>query len=484
MKIGICTFSDGRKRVADQTRADCLRFQARIADWLRGEGHQVVQGDDVIWNHETIHGQAERLAGAKCDAVIFNFCVWSYPDFTVQTALRLDVPLLCLGNINPGQPGWVAFFASAGALEEIGRPYGRALGDIAEPRVQAMVEEFLRQHAPDQRELGRAAAARLKGMRYGEFDGPSMGMYTGHIDQSQWLSQFGIHVFHRSQLTLAYLAEAVAKERVAAGLAWLEKHVAAIHWDGEQLTPGLDGTLARQVRVYLATKDFCRQEGIDFCGLTGQLDFTEWDKGCTMDIPEALLNDIADWEEERKAPVICATECDSNGALTMQMLHLLAREPVLFADLRHYHADLDLYDLVNSGQHAPWLAARSDDFRENWRQIHLQPASPFFFRSGASVQFFAAPAEKVTFARLTRKKGVYRMHIFTGSFVRRSPEEDERLGRLTTYEWPHVFARFDCPPEDFAASFSANHIHAAVGDYTAALKALCEEVGVEPIILG
>ena len=168
----------------------------------------------------------------------------------------------------------------------------------------------------------------------------------------------------------------------------------------------------------------------------------------------------------------------------MQMLHLLAREPVLFADLRHYHADLDLYDLVNSGQHAPWLAARSDDFRENWRQIHLQPASPFFFRSGASVQFFAAPAEKVTFARLTRKKGVYRMHIFTGSFVRRSPEEDERLGRLTTYEWPHVFARFDCPPEDFAASFSANHIHAAVEDYTAALKALCEEVGVEPIILG
>jgi L-fucose isomerase and related proteins len=47
----------------------------------------------------------------------------------------------------------------------------------------------------------------------------------------------------------------------------------------------------------------------------------------------------------------------------MQVLHLLTGTPVLFADLRHYHADLDLYDLVNSGPHAPWFAKRSKNFR-------------------------------------------------------------------------------------------------------------------------
>ena len=37
---------------------------------------------------------------------------------------------------------------------------------------------------------------------------------------------------------------------------------------------------------------------------------------------------------------------------------------------------------------------------------------------GASVAFFSDPAEKVTFARITRHKGRYRMRLFTGSFVR------------------------------------------------------------------
>jgi len=207
------------------------------------------------------------------------------------------------------------------------------------------------------------------------------------------------------------------------------------------LTPGLDGTLARQIRLYLAMKDFIREEGIDFCGLTGQLDLTEFPDYCTADIPEAFLNDNTDFEEENKEPVITATECDSNGALTMQLLHLLSGTPVLFADLRHYYADMDLYDLVNSGQHAPWLSKYSDDFRENWKQVHLMPASEFYFiGGGASVQFYSDPADPITFARITRKGGVFRMHILTGSFIE-------------------------------------------LGDYVGELVAACEALGIEPVVM-
>ncbi|MBI3910203.1 MAG: fucose isomerase [Armatimonadetes bacterium] len=482
MRIGICTFTDGRQRIAERLREDCLGFQHRVAGWLREQGHQVVEAPEVIWNYATVRSQGRLLA--DCDVVVFNFCVWSFPDLTAQTAEFIPAPILCIGNINPGYPGWVAFFASAGTLDEVGRPFGRVLGDIGDPGIQAQVSRFLERHAPDRRQCGVAAARRLRGQRYGEFDGPSMGMYTGHIDQSQWMEQFGVQVFHRSALDFASRMAEISPDRVQAGLDWLQANCAEILWQEGRLTPGLDGTLARQIRLYLALKDFCRLEGIDFCGLTGQLDWTEWPQWCIMDVPEALLNDTADWEEERKKPLICATECDSNGGLTMQLLHELSGTPVLFADLRHYHADKDVYDLVNSGDHAPWFAHRSDDYRVNWKEVRLFPAMDFYFRAGgASVQFYADPADRVTFARLTRTSGKYRMYILTGRFVRFGPEEDERLARMTNHEWPHAYARFDCSMEALAQNYSSNHVHAIIGDWTAELIAACEPLDVEPVVL-
>jgi L-fucose/D-arabinose isomerase len=483
MRIGICTFSDGRERAMLATRDDCFRFQGDIAAFLKSEGHEVVEAQDLIWNWKTAKEQAGALTDAACDVVIYNFAVWAFPDFTAQAAEHTEAPILFVGCINPAYPGWVSFFASAGTLEEIGRPFGRVLGSIDKPDVQAEVRKFLSRHTPAKQATGDDVAQRLRGQRYGEFDGPSMGMYTGHIDQSQWMDQFGIQVYHRSQLTLAWMAEKIATDRVEAGLNWLKTNCKEVQFDGKQLTDGLDGTLARQVRVYLATKDLCRDEGIDFLGLTGQLDYTEWEKGCTMDIPEALLNDTVDWEGDKK-PLICATECDSNGGLSMQILHELTGTPVLFADLRHYHEDLGMYDLVNSGEHAPWFAHRSSVWKENWKEVRLMPASDFYFKGGgASVQFYGAPAEKVTYARLTRKEGQYRMAMFTGSFVDMGWDKNEELGNKTNYTWPHIWAKFDCSVQSLAQNYSSNHIHAVIGDYIGELIAVCNTLGVDPIVL-
>lgn len=485
MKIGIISFSDGRKRVAEATQKDCLRFQGEIAQWLRTKKYDVVEGKEVIWNHETYRSMAKLMNTHKVDICIFNFAVWSYPDFSVQVADLIAAPILFTGVLNPGYPGWVAFFASAGALDEVGIPYGRALGNIKDRAVQNDIITFIEQHNPNQRKKGLTMVAKLHDMRYGEFDGPSMGMYTGHIDQSQWKEQFGIHVFHRSQLTLVQNMKNISDSRVKKGLEWLEQHTKKIHWDGNMLTPGLDGTLARQVRLYLSTKDFCKQEGIDFCGITGQLDLTEYKEFCTADVIEALLNDNADWENPKKKPIPCATECDSNGALTMLMLYLLTEKPVLFADLRHYHEELDLYDLTNSGQHAPYLSKYSDDYKVNWGEVELMPASQFYFvGGGASVKFYSDACKPVTFARLTRKSGQYRLHMFTGEFLNVKQADREKLAKMTTYEWPHAYASFDCSYNEFKKYFSCNHIHAAPGNHIPALLAACEYLGVEPIVLG
>ncbi len=501
MKVGIISFTDGRKRAADMLEKQCFEFQSRIASWLKNEKHEVVEGQAISWNYRTAIDNAARMIETRCDAVVFNFCVWAYPDFVAQAARDIEmagIPICFLGNVNPGFPGWVAFFAGAGTLDEFGVPFGRVLGDLdSEPHAAQAMRQWLNTHEPDKRKRGQRAAEALAGQRYGEFDGPSMGMYTGHIDPSQWMSQFGIQVFHRSQLTLAWLADEISDDRVMQRLDWLKNHCGKILWNDERLRDGLDGHLARQVRLYLAIKDYCKLEGIDFLGLTGQLDYTEWKHGIIMDVPEALLNDTADWEDEHKKPIICATECDSNGGLTMQILHLLSDTPVLFADLRHYFSKRDVeraggecaydgvYDLVNSGQHAPWFSKRSDDFRENWKQVTLHPSIPMYFpHGGASVEFFADPADQLTFARLTRKQGQYRMHYFTGGFTRFGEQVDRALAAQTTPEWPHCWAVFDCSLEQLAAAYASNHIHAVFGDWTGELEAVCHDLGIEPVKLG
>jgi L-fucose isomerase len=107
----------------------------------------------------------------------------------------------------------------------------------------------------------------------------------------------------------------------------------------------------------------------------------------------------------------------------------------------------------------------------------------YFPCGGASLEFFAEPCDVVTFARMTRKSGVYRMHYFTGSFVRFDEETDQVLANQTSPEWPHAFARFNCDKESLAQEYSSNHIHAVPGDVTDTLEACCDALGVQAIPL-
>jgi L-fucose isomerase len=76
----------------------------------------------------------------------------------------------------------------------------------------------------------------------------------------------------------------------------------------------------------------------------------------------------------------------------MQLRKKLTGSPVLFADVRHYHADRDIRDLCNSGQH------------------------------------LAAPGE-MTLARLTRDDGTYRMQLMAGEVESYDDETNEALMR-------------------------------------------------------
>jgi L-fucose isomerase len=197
----------------------------------------------------------------------------------------------------------------------------------------------------------------------------------------------------------------------------------------------------------------------------------------TMDIVEAFLNDPYDWNGPKETHV-CATEADMDAALTMQILKNLSGTPVLFADVRHYHADRDIWDLCNSGQHATWFAARSEDPAENMRYVHLYPEGFYFPAGGASIHHLAAEGE-FTFARLTRLDGRYRMHVMRGSFERYDDETNEQLMRQSTYEWPHAFARMDAGADEILSRYGSNHIHAIPGDHVEELRVICKLLDVD-----
>jgi L-fucose/D-arabinose isomerase len=312
----------------------------------------------------------------------------------------------------------------------------------------------------------------LRGSTFGRIGGRPMGMYTAVANTDQWMRTFGVDVEEIDQWELVRRSDTVPDSRVRAGREWLERNAAGVHYDGGKLTPEL---LERQIRVYYAMRELIDEWNLDFSGIKGQPELTN--HFCTMDVAEAFLNDPYDWEGEKPTHV-CATESDMDAALTMQILKLLSDMPVLFADVRHYHEDLGIWDLCNSGQHATWYAARSDDPLENLSRTHLYPEVFFFPAGGASVHHIAAPGE-MTFARLTRRGGRYRMHVLQGAFEAFDEATTDRLAHASTFEWPHAFTRFTAGADEFLQRYGSNHIHAIPGDHVAELREVCRLLDID-----
>jgi L-fucose isomerase len=241
-------------------------------------------------------------------------------------------------------------------------------------------------------------------------------------------------------------------------------------------------TLKTQIRLYCAMEAVNEDKGFDYCGLKGQRELTEY--VCLGDVPEMLMNDPYDWNGP-KEPTVCATEADAFAAVTMQLLKYISGGlPTLFMDVRLYHPDLDLWDWCNSGNHASWYAARSDDPAENFKTITFHPALEFYFKAGgASVEFDAAPGE-MTFCRLGLWDDKPFMVIVRGEAVELSADERRRINDMTNPTWPHLHARLKCDFEEFLSVFPCNHVQGVVGNCVQALTYVCEIAGITPVVLG
>lgn len=477
IKVGVLTFGDGRDFLQKPLTPVNEKFLAEIKNRLEKDGFEVVAGKEVVWQNEIAAREGRRMSAAGVDCVIFNFSVWAWPQFSRVAAQFCPQPILLFANFNPQYPGLVGMLANAGSLDQVGIKFYKTFGDINDDKTWQQVKSRI---------LAISALNRLKGKTFALIGGRSLGIDTAVADPALWMKKFGIDVDHVDQFELIRRAQIEMKKknsRIDAALAFLKKHVRKIHWTTPDAPMRLtEELLRRQLGMYYAALDLCAEFKYDFCGIKGQRELTE--HFATADVAEAFLNDPYGPEGERRDPIICSTEADMDAALTMEIFHLISGLPVLFADIRHYHTDLGVWDLCNSGEHATYFAARSFDPLVNLPKVEFRPEGFYFPAGGASVYHIAAPGE-VTLARLTRSGDTnrYRMTISHGEFVTFGAKKNEKIARGVQDNWPHSYARLDCSAEAFVEATNCNHIHGTYGNWVSELQTFCHAADIECVVI-
>ncbi len=475
-KVGVLTFGDGREFLKKDLEPINAKFQKKVRQHLEADGFEVVAADEVIWQNRLAVKYGKMMKAADVDCVMFNYCVWAWPGFARVAAQFCPKPIILYANVNPGYPAMVGMLANAGSLEQVGTPIFKLFGELADPKIYQPLKAAL---------LGVSAFNRLKGLTYVNVGGRSLSIDTTQADPALWMQKFGIDVDHVDQMELVRRTELQLKEgrKVQRAFDYLSKHVRKIHFTAPDAKMKLtEDHLRKAIAMYYAMTDLCEEFGYDFAGIKGQRELTE--HYCTSDVPEAFLNDLYGPAGEPHEPIVTATEADMDAALTMKIFQLVSGQPALFADIRSYYEDRNVWDLCNSGSHATYFAGKSRDPEVNLKNVEFRPEGFYYPAGGPSVYHVARPGE-VTLARLLRSGSTthYKLVVVKGEFVSFGAAEDEKLGAIEQDNWPHAFARLACDKETFIQGMSCNHIHGTYGDWVGALRAFCKAADIECAVL-
>ncbi len=463
--IGLIGFSDGDPEVHEQLKDVVQKQVDVIYEELTKSGEvDVIVADSLVNSVESAKRLAEDLKCKGVDGTIFSYGVFAFPNFSAIAAKNGKGPFLLAANLNPDWPGMVSMLAAGGALSHIGIDHFRVAGDVRETEVLNKIIDFAK---------CSKVVSRLNGMKYGLIGGRSLGMYSATVDMQDWERNFGVDIEHIDQLEIVRRADNISEEQVEKAFKWLTDNVGEIKYNGTSFTPE---KLKTQIRHYEATKEIVKDNDLDFIGVKCHYEMSR--HYCTQCLSAAFMNDPYDWDGPKK-PVICACEADSDAALTMEILHLLTDDPVVFMDVRHYDKDYDVMVFCNCGSQSTYYAAASDDYKENLAKTTLYPALPIYAGGGCHVNLMTKPG-KATIARLCRREGKYRMTIIPAEFVELPKEKMAE----TTEEWPHVFAKLPFDHSIFLDKFDANHCHAVYGDQVEKLKMICRMLNIDVDMMG
>jgi len=118
---------------------------------------------------------------------------------------------------------------------------------------------------------------------------------------------------------------------------------------------------------------------------------------------------------------------------------LITGQPVLFADLRSYCPDKNVWDLCNLGSHSTFFAGKSKDPSVNLANTEFRLEGFYYPGGGPSRHHIARPGE-ATLARFTRSGGTrnYKMVAVHMEFVSFGAAAEGKLGASEPDNWPHA----------------------------------------------
>jgi L-fucose isomerase len=450
-KISLATLADSRSDFL-ALRAGLVEEELNAIDWLRQEF-------DVL--ESRVMNSSPPLAEYACQSkqfgaqsLIVHLPIWADPAFTVRLAQMLPIPLLLLGNLRPQTSSLVGLLGAGGALDQVGRSHRRVF-DHRDVQGQRNVRAFVR-------------AARtlnsLKGQTLGLFGGRSLGIFTAVADPAQWQKLFGVDIETADQLEIQSLAESLPEEAVKPHFDWLVGRVRSVRYSGGFTAQRLE----QQVRSYLATRRLASERGFDFVGVKCQPELS--DGYVSQCVAHLLCNSGLD--ASGAGPILVhACEADADGALTMQIMHLLSDgRPASLMDVRWYDAEKEVWLLANCGAVPGSFCATAQD-ASGLSSIQIEPH--VFGKGGGGALPALLTPKTVTMARLCRRDGQYWMAILAGQV------ETAEAGQLemVTPAFPKAVVRSPAGME-FLKEFGSNHLHLVEGEIVDELETFCELAGI------
>lgn len=450
-RIALATLTETRADFRSR-RAYLVEEEIKAISWLK-QRIDVLESD-IIVSVDEVQSFAKQVENFGAQALLVHIPVWTAPVLTVKLAKLIPLPILLIGNLRSETSSMVGILGAGGSLDQCGIAHERIF-DHRQAEAQEKTLAFTR---------AAAALKTLKGQTFGMFGGRSLGMITATADPAQWQKMFGVDIDHIDQAVIIDQAEAIPAEDVERYTQWLYERLGKIEF-GENFN---QKALGRQIRSYLATRALVEQQGYDFIGVKCQPELS--DGYVTQCLVHTLMNGLIDADGDKKA-LVHTCEADADGALTMQILHLLsAGQPAALLDMRWFDADNGVWTLANCGAIPATFAATKND-PSGLSNVHLIPH--VFGRGGGGALPLVVSPQEVTLARLCRRDGEYWMAIVRGETKERDRSELEKA----TPAFPQAFIRSSAGM-DLLEVFGSNHFHMVSGDFTKELVAFCRLVGI------
>lgn len=466
-KVALITFGDARAHEWENLfRGLTEPRHQRIKEYLEALPVSLHAFADVARTKAQIDTQVEELKDAGVETFIAHIPCWTAPNLIVRAVQRIGLPTILVSNKHPGTHGTVGLLGAGGALDQIGYSHLRIRASFETSVIADKALPFIR---------AASAVHRLKGTVFGLFGGRSLGIDTGTFDPMQWRRMFGVDVEHIDQLEIVRRAQLIPPDQVSEMVAWLEKSVASVDYDGQRLTPE---KLAFQASCYLATKEIIDELGLDFVAIKCMPEMTNhYVPQC---ISAALLPGPYDAQGNKQSiPMAC--EADGDGALTMELLSLVSGgSPTLFGDLSYLNEETSTIYMPNCGALCSWFAARADTAEDNLNQVELRPS---FRPSGGAITYFRAAPGPVTLARLYRRAGKYVMAIIYGEMKAPSSEEYQTfVDERGSHQLPTAFISVSLDFDALVDEFGSNHISGVAGNYVSELQQVCRLLDIEAVV--